>query len=375
MIKVLSLFSGIGAFEKALDNQVIDYELVNYCENDPYPSKAYSVLHNISEDMNLGDITQIDTSKLPTDIDLLTHGSPCQDFSVAGRNAGGDEGSVTRSSLMWYTVDIVSHVKPKIVIWENVKGVLAPKHVYNFNKYLDKMNELGYNNYYNVLNAQDYGVPQSRERIFVVSIREDVDLHTFEFPKPIELIPRMRDFLEDEVNSRFFVGKDKVDTFIKNVNGKVDLTKACLGTCHYTNDMTHCMRDKVYNPDSVCPTLTATMYKDPPKILQLGNCIESHRINPSVGRVYDVNGVSPTLGTMQGGNIQPFVGVLKDGNFLLRKLTPRECFRLMGFDDSDFDKLVQAGFSNTRLYKMAGNSIVVDVLEHIYKYLFKSVRI
>ena len=120
MLKVLSLFSGIGAFEKALERQGIEYQLVNYCEIDKYASKAYSLIHNVSEQMNLGDITKIDTFELDDNIDFITHGSPCQDFSLAGKQAGGDEGSNTRSSLMWNTVDIVKHVRPKVVLWENI---------------------------------------------------------------------------------------------------------------------------------------------------------------------------------------------------------------------------------------------------------------
>ena len=107
-LKVLSLFSGIGAPEKALERLNIDYELINYCEIDKYASKSYSIIHNVSEDLNLGDITKIDIDKL-RDFDLLTHGSPCQDFSAIGKQAGGDIGSETRSSLMWNTVEIIKH--------------------------------------------------------------------------------------------------------------------------------------------------------------------------------------------------------------------------------------------------------------------------
>ena len=124
-LRLLSLFSGIGAFEMALRNIEIDYELVNFCENDKYAIKAYCAIHDVDEHLNLGDITKINIENLPKDIDLITHGSPCQDFSVAGLQRGGDEGSKTRSSLMWNTVEIIKHCKPKYVIWENVKNVLS----------------------------------------------------------------------------------------------------------------------------------------------------------------------------------------------------------------------------------------------------------
>ena len=215
MIKVLSLFSGIGAFEKALERQGIDYQLVNYCEIDKYASKSYSLVHNVSEQLNLGDITQIGTMDLDDNIDFLTHGSPCTNFSVAGKQAGGDKGSGTASSLMWYTVDIVKDIKPKIVLWENVKNLLSKKHRHNFDSYIQVMDELGYNSYYKVLNAKDYGIPQNRERVYTVSIRKDIDSGLFEFPQPIKLEHRLKDILEHNVDEKYYL-KDTKDFFIKN---------------------------------------------------------------------------------------------------------------------------------------------------------------
>lgn len=122
-IKVLSLFSGIGAFEKALTNIGIEYDLIGFSEIDKYAAKSYCAVHNIEDTLNLGDITKINIENLPKDIDLISHGSPCQDYSVAGNNEGGDKGSGTRSSLMWNTVEIVRHCGPKYIIWENVKNV------------------------------------------------------------------------------------------------------------------------------------------------------------------------------------------------------------------------------------------------------------
>lgn len=204
-MKVLSLFSGIGAFEKALERLGIEYELVNYCEIDKYASKSYSVIHNVSEEKNLGDITKIDISSLPKDISLITHGSPCQDFSVAGLNKGGDEDSGTRSSLMYETIKIVKSTKPKYVIWENVKNILSKTHRHNFDNYLKALSDLGYLNYWQVLNAMDYGIPQSRERVFVVSINKDVNVD-FKFPNPIKLKKTLKDVLEDEVDNKYTIG-------------------------------------------------------------------------------------------------------------------------------------------------------------------------
>ena len=250
--------------------------------------------------------------------------------------------------------------------------------------------------------------------------------------------------LEDKVDEKFYLSQDKVERFIKNNNGKLNMNKSVLCTCHERNDLSFATRDRVYNPEMDSPTLTATMYKDAPKVIQIGNCMHiTNRANPNQGRVYDENGISPTLTTMQGGNLQPMIITLGnvnpsgkgmngnvisseglcstlttvqkdnyvlepkkaiiddtysnrehriyeeysptlrierqgfktiDGDLRIRKLTPRECFRLMGFDDSDFDK-VEGNLSNSQLYKMAGNSIVVNVLEEIYKRLFKAIKL
>lgn len=311
MIKYLSLFSGIGAFEQALANIGVEFELVNYCEIDKYASKSYAAIHNIPESRNLGDITQVDINSLPLDLDLITHGSPCQDFSVAGNNAGGDIGSDTRSSLMWNTVEIVKHCRPKYVIWENVKNVLSKKHCHNFKLYIKALHDAGYKSYYKVLNAKNYGVPQNRERIFVVSIRTDLQ-QSFMFPNGWKLDKRIKDILEPVVDDKYYVSQEKTDQFIKNCGGEVDLTKQVMGTCHKRNDLSFSIRDIVYSEENNAPTLTATMYKDAPKvgvieckpkINQVG--LLDMKGNEMIRRVYGTNGISHTLNTMQGGNTQP----------------------------------------------------------------------
>ena len=165
-MKVLSLFSGIGATEKALERENISFDLVNYCEIDKYASKAYSLIHNIDESKNLGDITKVKVEDIPY-CDMISHTSPCQSFSTAGKGEGGDKGSGTESSLMWYSVDIILKMKPKIVLWENVPNVLSKSHFHNFQEYLTTLEKAGYTNSYKVLNAANYGVPQSRKRLFV----------------------------------------------------------------------------------------------------------------------------------------------------------------------------------------------------------------
>src|SRR5574344_1144040 len=168
-MKILSLFSGIGAFEKALKNNGVNVELVNYCEIDKYASKAYSLIHNVSEELNLKDVTKVDTTKLPNDLDLITYGFPCQDISIAGKQKGfkDEEGNNTRSGLFFEALRIIKDTKPKIAIAENVKALVGNKFKTEFNTVLSSLNDVGYNNYYKVLNAKDYGIPQNRERVFI----------------------------------------------------------------------------------------------------------------------------------------------------------------------------------------------------------------
>ena len=324
-LRVLSLFSGIGAFEMALRNIEIDYELVNFCENDKYAIKAYCAIHDVDENLNLGDITKVNIKTLPKDIDLITHGSPCQDFSVAGLQRGGDEGSKTRSSLIWNTVEIIKHCKPKYVIWENVKNVLSKKHKHNFDKYLKTLELLGYTNYWKVLNAKDYGVPQNRERVFVVSILGEHK--PYEFPNPIKLEKRLKDILEIEIDDKYYLSEKVQKRFkqTKSDNGE----NSIIGTTA-PEFRTIGQRDLVYSKEGIMGTLVATDYKQPKQILE----------------------------TIQGDTS-------------IRKLTPRECFRLMGLNDKDIDKIQMTKISDTQQYKLAGNSIVVPVLEEIFKNLFK----
>ena len=212
-LKLLSLFSGIGAFEKALKNINVKYKLINYCEIDKYASKSYSIIHNVNEGLNLGDISKINISKLSQDIDIITHGSPCTNYSVAGKGDGGDKNSGTASSLMWNTVEIVKHVRPKYIVWENVKNVLSKKHKHNFEQYINDLKELGYTSYYQILNAKDFGIPQNRERIFCISI---LGVHTpYEFPIGFPLQYRLKDFLEKNIDEKYYLPKEIQDRFTK----------------------------------------------------------------------------------------------------------------------------------------------------------------
>lgn len=264
MLKYLSLFSGIGSPEQALKNLGIEFELFGFSEIDKYAIKSYCSVHGVDESLNLGDITKIDIEKLPLNIDLITHGSPCQDFSVAGKGNGGDLGTGTRSSLMWNTVAICEYCKPKYVVWENVKNVLSKKHRHNFDKYLNEMDRIGYDNFYQVLNAKDFGVPQNRERIFVISIRKDIE-KKFEFPKGFDNGIRLKDILEDKVGESYFLSEEylnrcKKSNFITNNDIKI------IGTTVNTRAKGTNSRHWVHDTNGIVGSLSATDYKQPKQI-------------------------------------------------------------------------------------------------------------
>lgn len=213
MLKVLELFGGIGACSKALSLLKKDFEIVDYVEIDKYAVKSFNAIHNTN--FKPQDITKWDKD---IEVDLIMHGSPCQDFSLSGKNLGGDKDSGTRSSLMYETIRIVKKLKPKYVIWENVKNILSKRHIHNFENYLYELSDLGYTNYYQVLNAKDYGIPQNRERVFVVSILGD---EPFKFPDKQELKTKLIDLLEKEVDEKYFLSDERVEKLIKGHNKEV----------------------------------------------------------------------------------------------------------------------------------------------------------
>lgn len=321
-MRILELFAGIGACSKALERIGIDVEIVDAVEIDRYAIASFNAIHGT--DFEVQDIKE--WNKDIGDIDLITHGSPCQDFSIAGKQAGGDLGSGTRSSLMYETIRIVGKIRPKYVLWENVKNILSKKHKHNFEAYIETMNILGYNSYYKVLDAKGYGVPQHRERVYTVSIRKDIDMG-YEFPEPMELKLRLKDMLEDEVDEKYYLNDERIKKIMES------------------NFM---QEKKIIQEKDVCDTLLARDWKDP-KCVRIGGIFDTEKSKHQAGSIYDKEGLCPTLDIAQGGWRQPSV-IVKDR---IRKLTPLEYWRLMGFDDKDFEKASGVPTSNTQLYKQA----------------------
>lgn len=206
MIKILELFGGIGSPRKALINLGIPIKAIDYVEIDEKAVKSYNaIFHN---DLKYKTENVVGYNLKP---DILIHGSPCQDFSIAGHQKGADEGSETRSSLMWETIHIIQQMgvwKPRIVIWENVKNVLSKHMAHNFNRYIEELQKMGYTSSFEVLNAMDFGLPQKRERVFTVSCLDGsfFNFQTLE-KKPMRNI---KEFLEDNVSKEYTVTQSSI---------------------------------------------------------------------------------------------------------------------------------------------------------------------
>lgn len=357
-IRLLELFGGIGACTKALKKLNQDVEVLDYVEIDKDAVNSYNAINGTN--FTPQDITKWD--KDLKDLDIIMHGSPCQDFSSAGLQAGGDKNSGTRSSLMYETIRIVTKLKPKIVIWENVRNILCGKHLHNFRAYQQTLRELGYNNYYQILNSKDYGIPQNRDRIFTVSIRNDIDTSQFMFPPKIITNTQLKDYIEPIVDNSYIVsdigleplpvkskydineeinklqekypGKSLLKLFCNILISHQEIKQNDFMKCSYIGDQLKEWENQKIIYKTYCQTLTT-------KSDRIGVCVN-----------YPDNSKEDT------------------NNLVIRKLTPLECWRLMGFDEEDYNK-ASCITPRVQLYKQAGNSIVVNVLYYILKTLIE----
>ena len=410
MIRVFEAFAGVGTQAMALKRIGIDYKVVGISEIDKFALKSYEEIHGKVN--NYGDISKIDSDKLP-DFDLFTYSFPCQDISMAGKQAGFDKGSDTRSSLLWECERIIKNKKPKYLLMENVKALTFKKNIVGFNNWLKILEDMGYKNYWEILNAKDYGVPQNRERVFCVSILGNEE---YKFPEKQILKTRLKDVLEESVDEKYYLSNDRIKQLVKIIKDD-DIKEKSVYDGSVKNpkskNIANCLTGKdrgIVNFQSQGNIVVE------PKIIQTHNLKSKTRYNPDRFRVFDINGISPTLNTCQGGGLQPCIpikngtkkgyleaysgdgidlicpnyknrrgrvqkdsiqtltcgdnkGVVAD-DLRIRKLTPLEFWRLMGIDDEDFYKAQKVN-SNSQLYKQAGNAIVVDVLAAIFMQLFK----
>ena len=305
MITINELFSGIGAQVAALKRNGVKFNVVGISEIDKYAIKSYEAINGNTR--NYGDISKVERLDYA---DLWTYSFPCTDISLAGKQAGliDGTGKQTRSGLLFEVERLLRKSvedgnQPKYLLLENVKNLVGKKFKQEFDKWLSTLEDLGYNNYWKVLNAKDYGVPQNRERVFVVSIRKDVDTHGYTFPEPFKMNRRLKDVLEKEVDEKFYLKQDLAKSFIERLSERdVSNTIRCGGA---------------------------------------GSVDQKH--------TWDL--------------------VAEPSKMRIRKLTPKECWRLMDFTDEEFEASQNAGVSKTQLYKQAGYSIVVSVLSGIFNNL------
>lgn len=293
MLKVLELFSGIGSQTQALKNLGIEH-ISTQCDIDKYAVESYNQLHGETE--NLGDISKVNPENLyEGQWDLITYSFPCTDVSVAGKQEGLAQGSGTRSSLLWECEKIIRKVKPKYLLMENVKNLVGKKFIAYFESWLKVLEDMGYTNYWKVLNAKDYGVPQNRERVFCVSIHGKHKPYVF--PDKIPLTVRLKDVLDAKVDEKYYLKNDIVEKFKykpKEQNGIVS---------QVIEDFYHSRDARIYT--RYAPTLrincgglkTAEPILDHIGDVPLGT--------ESLNRVYNAEGLAPTLDTMQGGHRQP----------------------------------------------------------------------
>ena len=373
------------------EEKKMNYNLVNFCEFDKYATKSYCAIHGVDEGLNLGDITQVDIEGLSTNVDLITHGSPCQSFSISGKQHGGEKGSGTRSSLLWNSVEIIRHCKPKFVIWENVKNVLSKKHKPVFDAYVDEMKNSGYNTYYGqyalcnqgyylyllVLKWHKFALCSVVCHNFLHLTHHNKYYDRFDcslFPEPFDNGLRLKDFLEDEVEEKYYL-KNTVNFFIKNSFVQEAKGNGFRFESHVKDNaetaktLTTRAGARMDNNFVIDIDDNKTKFKFDSTNNRL-NQIGYIKSNSQGQRVYDTEGTSVSL-SANGGGAGAKTGLydVSEQDFRIRKLTPKECYRLMGFSDEDFKKAASTGNSNSQLYKQAGNSIVVNVLEKIYKCL------
>lgn len=295
------------------------WELVNFCEFDKYATKSYCAIHNVDESLNLGDITKIDETKL-VDFNMMTWGFPCTDISVAGKQKGflDEDGNKTRSGMYYEGIRILRYKKPALSIIENVKNLTGKKFKKEFEMVLSDLDEAGYNSYYKVLNAKNYGIPQNRERVFIISIRKDLDNGRFKFPEPFDNGIRLKDILEDEVDEKFYLSDDKVQKFLSNFN------QSELPATTRNSDTVSTIRATYYKNGerNICENIeNGNGYEgvvESNNVKQIGNISEGNSSwgNPQTGRIDSVEGICPTLNTCGGGQREPKIvcGIDKSNN-------------------------------------------------------------
>ena len=364
-IRVGTLFSGIGAIEHAFHRLNLKHKIVFAGDIDPHVKKSYLSNYDLKEEDWHDDVTKFSAIKYKNQVDLIVGGSPCQAFSMVGKRLGLED---TRGTLFYDFARIVNEVQPKVFIYENVKGLLNHDNGKTWKVVNNVFQELGYHIHSQILNSKDYGIPQHRERIFVLGFRDDSTY--FNFPSKIPLECTMQDFLEDFIDSKYYL-KEKGVKFVtssKNKNKRYTQINGEVMLCQKANQQFN------WHGDFIFEEANEKDFDD--FIFDVNRVEEKYYLSDKV-RDYvlaggtknfktstktDLTIARPLLQTMHKMHRAGVDNYVTHNKGRIRKLTPRECLRLMGFRD-DFKIIV----SDTQMYRQAGNSIVVDVLIALLK--------
>ena len=443
-LKVATAFSGYDSQKMALErlhNAFPDFcfELVAWSEIDENAIAAHNAIFPEDKSKNLGDISKIDWAKAP-DFDLFTYSFPCQDISAAGKQSGFEEGTGTRSSLLWECKKTIEAKKPRYLMMENVKALVSAKFLPFLRQWQRWLHGQGYENFTQVLNASDYEVPQNRERVFMISIlRTDNNPYpSYYFPKKLKLEKRIKHILEQNVDESYYLSQKALeyfcragqrvdDNFLKQAaepkiaasrgRGEFNRQQLEINESGTSNTLTSVSKDnlliepkvnivgqydssqnsRIIDTEGISYCVTNGHKDGMPKIIE-PNVLRQERTEQGKqlrklskgdkGIKFNggnkefcprTDGLSNTLSTSTKDNmlavpeLRCIEGCMVDkyGNrYRVRKLTPKECFRLMDVSDEDIKKMESSGVAKTNLYKLAGNSIVVACMFHIFRKLF-----
>lgn len=391
-VRLIELFGGIGSQAMAFKELGVPFEHYRLVEFDKYPVASYNAIHGTN--FEPVDIRQMHGADLgitePWNYTyFMTYSFPCQDLSVAGKGAGMAKGSGTRSGLLWEVERLLNEVGslPQVLLMENVTEVHGEKNAGHFQSWISFLESKGYSNYWQDINASDYGVAQNRDRCIMVSI---LGQYNYKFPRRIQLEKTMEDYLEPNVENRYFVKTEKAERLIKRLidegqiePGIIQIDEAegalkmdnsgivAVGSLNPEKEIQD--RVRPLGVDGICQALRATDYKDPPKILGTIYTDISEDFQRGlypIARCIKASAHDLGIVQMQTERKEEGGTVYLMRTYLVRRLTARECWRLMDFSDSDYEK-AEAVNSNTQLYKQAGNSIVNNVLVAIIGQMFE----
>lgn len=354
-VKLATAFSGIGAIEHAFKRLNIPHEIIFACDINKFVKESYLANYEIKQDNWFDDISDIPAENFSGKVDFLMGGSPCQSFSSVGKRKGlGDD----RGNLVFSFIDLIEKIQPNVFLFENVKGLLSHNKGETFKYILKEFENTGYKIFYQVLNSKDYGIPQNRERLYLLGFK-DYNF-TFGFPQKMELKYKVKDFLQDKADTKYYLGKKGVEFVTGRANHKYK--------CQINGDIALCQKSNQqfnWHGDFVQESGEAVDEK-----YFLSEAVKNYVLKSGTKGFYskpqtDLDIARPLLSTMGSMHRAGVDNYFTYGD-RIRKLTPRECLRLMGFDDN-FKIVV----SDTQMYKQAGNSIVVNVLMAILQNIYK----